>query len=89
MPNIHGIFFQMLEEITDKLSSMSCIRILSQATGAHFVGISELETGSVDSANIFQTVSPAIAFQYMSDTSLDTRLNIIFLNPPKKQKIKI
>ena len=77
MPNIHGIFFQMLEEITDKLSSMPCIRILSQATGAHFVGISELETGSVDSANIFQTVSPAIAFQYMSDTSLDTRLKII------------
>ena len=67
----------MLEEISGKLASMKCLRVLSQSggvggdpTAAHPspVSAADLESGSVDPARIFNTVSPAIAFQYVSET---------------------
>jgi hypothetical protein len=66
----------MLEEISGKLASMKCLRVLSQSGGGGgggedptaMVTAADLESGSVDPARIFNTVSPAIAFQYISET---------------------
>lgn len=69
--------YQMLEDINGKLSSMKCLRVLSQSAGggasssaapAAPVTAADLEAGSVEPARIFNTVSPAIAFQYVSET---------------------
>ena len=57
----------MLEELSSKLGKMDCIRVLSQAGDATPIPISRLEAGDITSDQIFQTVSPAIAFQYMSE----------------------
>jgi hypothetical protein len=65
----------MLEEISGKLASMKCLRVLSQSGGSGggedptaMVTAADLEAGNVDPARIFNTVSPAIAFQYISET---------------------
>jgi len=67
---IRGVF-QMLEEISGKLSNMDCIRVLSQTTNSVPVEISRLEAGDITPNQIFQTVSPAIAFQYITETAAD------------------
>ena len=63
----------MLEDISGKLRALPCIRLLSQADATSFVAISALEGGQVDPTAVFQTVSPAIAFQYTSEQSTDLR----------------
>ena len=57
----------MLEELSSKLGKMDCIRVLSQAGDSTPIPISRLEAGDITPDQIFQTVSPAIAFQYMSE----------------------
>ena len=64
----------MLEDISGKLRGMDCIRMLSQTDGSEFVKVCSLEAGEVEEDKVFQTVSPAIAFQYMTDTTQDMRL---------------
>ena len=68
--------FRMLETISDKLAAMPCLRLLSQASERKEIRISDLETGSVDKDFVFNTVSPALAFQYISETpsSLEGRV---------------
>jgi hypothetical protein len=66
----------MLEEISGKLASMKCLRVLSQSGGdatAPPVHAVDLEAGTVDPARIFNTVSPALAFQYVSENPPDLR----------------
>ena len=68
--------FRMLETISDKLAAMPCLRLLSQASERKEIRISDLETGSVDKDCVFNTVSPALAFQYISESpsSLEGRV---------------
>lgn len=68
--------FRMLETISDKLAAMPCLRLLSQASERKEIRISDLETGSVDKDFVFNTVSPALAFQYVSESpsSLEGRV---------------
>ena len=58
--------FQMLEDITDKLDSIASVRLLSQTGERRTVKISEVEAGEVEQDRMFSTVSPALAFQYIS-----------------------
>jgi len=67
---IRGVF-QMLEDITNRLRSLSCLRLLSQTGDRAFVPVSKLESGEVDAIDVFHTVSPALAFQYVSDSPPD------------------
>lgn len=67
---IRGVF-QMLEDITERLRSLSCLRLLSQTGEKTFVAVSGLEMGTVDASEVFHTVSPALAFQYVSDCPPD------------------
>lgn len=68
--------FQMLEDITDKLDSMGSVRLLSQAGERKTVKICEVEGGEVEQDRMFSTVSPALAFQYISPSppSLESRV---------------
>ena len=68
--------FQMLEDITEKLDSMASVRLLSQSGEKKTVKISEVEAGEVEQDRMFSTVSPALAFQYISPSppSLETRV---------------
>jgi len=68
--------FSLLEDISAKLSSMSSVRLLSQTEDKEDIKITALEAGEVDHSKVFNTVSPALAFQYISDCppSLDTRV---------------
>ena len=68
--------FTMLEDISTKLSSMTSVRLLSQTEDRDETKITDLESGTVSADKVFHTVSPALAFQYISDTppSLDTRV---------------
>ena len=66
----------MLEEISGKLGSMKCLRVLSQSGGyaaSPPVLAAHLEAGTLDPARIFNTVSPALAFQYVSENPPDLR----------------
>eukprot|EP00092_Neocalanus_flemingeri_P014901 GFUD01016093.1.p1 GENE.GFUD01016093.1~~GFUD01016093.1.p1 ORF type:complete len:800 (+),score=220.63 GFUD01016093.1:61-2460(+) len=67
---IRGVF-QMLEDITERLKSLTCLRLLSQTGDRTFAAVSGLETGDVDPSEVFHTVSPALAFQYVSDCPPD------------------
>merc|ERR1719219_3368880 len=55
---------------------MTSVRLLSQTEDRGDVKITALEAGEVDQGNVFNTVSPALAFQYVSDCppNLDTRV---------------
>ena len=68
--------FSLLEDISTKLSSMTSVRLLSQTEDRENVKIAALEAGEVDQGRVFNTVSPALAFQYISDCppNLDTRV---------------
>ena len=67
--------FSMLEDISAKLTTMESVRLLSQAEDRDTVAIGSLESGAVAHDAVFNTVSPALAFQYVSPSppSLDTR----------------
>jgi len=67
---IRGVF-QMLEDITERLKSLTCLRLLSQTGERKFVSVSGLETGEIQASEVFNTVSPALAFQYVSDNMVD------------------
>jgi len=67
---IRGVH-QMLEDVTARLSALSCLRLLSQAGDRPTVSVAGLEGGQVDPAEVFRTVSPALAFQYVSDLPPD------------------
>jgi len=67
---IRGVF-QMLEDITERLKSLTCLRLLSQTGERKFVSVSGLETGETQASEVFNTVSPALAFQYVSDNMGD------------------
>ena len=43
---------QMLEDVTDRLQSLSCLRLLSQTGERTFVSVSGLETGDVDPSQV-------------------------------------
>lgn len=62
---------RLLEVVTGRLSSMSCIRLLSQTGDRATVMVDQLETGQVDEELMFDTISPALAFQYVSDSPPD------------------
>jgi len=68
--------FTMLEDISSKLSSMTSVRLLSQNEERAEIKIAALEAGELSQEKIFHTVSPALAFQYISETppSLDSRV---------------
>ena len=68
--------FQMLEDITEKLESIASVRLLSQTGERRTVKISEVEAGEVEQDRMFSTVSPALAFQYISPSppSLEARV---------------
>ena len=57
----------MLEELTAKLDSLACIRLLSKLSTVETVSIARLEAGQLQPNQIFHTVSPALAFQYITD----------------------
>ena len=59
----------MLEELTGKLESMSCIRLLSKLNTVDTIPVHNLESGDIDPNQIFHTVSPALAFQFITDES--------------------
>jgi len=67
---IRGVF-QMLEDITERLKSLPCLRLLSQTGDKTFVPVTGLETGAINACEVFHTVSPALAFQYVSDSPPD------------------
>ena len=57
--------FSLLEDISAKLASMPCMRLLSQTEDKAQVSVSALEAGGVTSDLVFSTVSPALAFQVL------------------------
>lgn len=59
--------YEMLEELTAKLDSLACIRLLSKLSTVETVSIARLEAGQLQPNQIFHTVSPALAFQYITD----------------------
>ena len=63
--------FSLLEDISAKLASMPCMRLLSQAEDKAQVSVSALEAGGVTSDLVFSTVSPALAFQVMQNLTDD------------------
>ena len=73
--------FSLLEDISAKLASMPCMRLLSQTEDKAQVSVSALEAGSVTSDLVFSTVSPALAFQVMqnlTDDNLKTKIQLFF-----------
>ena len=66
----------MLENISSKLTSMESVRLLSHGQDQSSVSISSLESGAVAHDQMFNTVSPALAFQYIgpSPPDLETRV---------------
>ena len=74
--------FSLLEDISAKLASMPCMRLLSQTEDKAQVSVSALEAGGVTSDLVFSTVSPALAFQVMqnlTDDNLKTKIQLFFL----------
>jgi len=67
---VRGVF-SMLEEITSRLEALPCLRLLSQSGERKYVPVSTLESGSADSSQVFNTVSPALAFQYVTESPTD------------------
>ena len=63
--------FSLLEDISAKLASMPCMRLLSQTEDKAQVSVSALEAGGVTSDLVFSTVSPALAFQVMQNQTTD------------------
>jgi len=61
----------MLEQLSSGLSNMTGLRMLSQAGERTTVPVAGLESGEVEQGLVFNTVSPAIAFQYVSETPPD------------------
>jgi len=64
---VRGVF-SMLEEVTARLDSLSCLRLLSQTGERNAVKVAALEDGTATPEQVFQTVSPALAFQYVSQS---------------------
>jgi len=64
---VRGVF-SMLEEVTARLDSLSCLRLLSQTGERNAVKVAALEDGTATQEQVFQTVSPALAFQYVSQS---------------------
>merc|ERR1719189_2591782 len=62
---VRGVF-TMLEEVTARLENLSCLRLLSQTGERNAVKVAALEAGSIKPEQVFHTVSPALAFQYVS-----------------------
>merc|ERR1719270_1233850 len=62
---VKGVF-TMLEEVTARLENLSCLRLLSQTGERNAVKVAALEAGSIKPEQVFHTVSPALAFQYVS-----------------------
>ena len=63
--------FSLLEDISAKLASMPCMRLLSQTEDKAQVSVSALEAGGVTSDLVFSTVSPALAFQVLQNQTTD------------------
>merc|ERR1719481_631818 len=61
----------MLEQITAKLEALPCLRLLSQVGDRSLLKVATLEEGSFDPTQVFNTVSPALAFQYVSESPPD------------------
>jgi len=66
----------MLEDITEKLKSMPSLRLLSQTGDRSFVPVAKLEAGEAEPGEVFHTVSPALAFQYVSDHPPDLSIRV-------------
>ena len=59
--------FEMMEVLNNKMAEFSSIRILSQRPEQkEFINVQDVSKADFDMEKIFNTVSPALAFQYVS-----------------------
>ena len=66
--------FEMMEVLNHKMTEFSSLRILSQRPEQKvFVNVQDFAKEDFDVSNIFKTVSPALAFQYVSNNPPDVR----------------
>ena len=64
--------FEMMEVLNNKMAEFSSIRILSQRPEQkEFISVHEIAKVDFDLDQIFKTVSPALAFQYVSNSPPD------------------
>ena len=73
----------MMEVLNNKMSEFSSIRILSQRPEQReFINVQDVSKDDFDMDKIFNTVSPALAFQYVSNNppDLDSRVPDYFNN---------
>ena len=66
--------FEMMEVLNHKMTEFSSLRILSQRPEQKvFVNVQDFAKEDFDVSKIFKTVSPALAFQYVSNNPPDVR----------------
>ena len=64
--------FEMMEVLNNKMAEFSSIRILSQRPEQkEFVSVHDVAKADFDLDKVFKTVSPALAFQYVSNSPPD------------------
>jgi len=64
--------FEMMEVLNNKMAEFSSIRILSQRPEQkEFINVQDVSKADFDMEKIFNTVSPALAFQYVSTNPPD------------------
>ena len=64
--------FEMMEVLNNKMAEFSSIRILSQRPEQkEFINVQDVAKADFDMEKIFNTVSPALAFQYVSTNPPD------------------
>ena len=75
--------FEMMEVLNNKMAEFTSLRILSQRPESKdFVNVQDMTKADFDIDKMFRTVSPALAFQYVSNNppSLDNRVPDYFNN---------
>ena len=64
--------FEMMEVLNNKMSEFACIRILCQRPeNKDFINVQDVAKNDFDTDLVFKTVSPALAFQYVSNNAPD------------------
>lgn len=64
--------FEIMEVLNSKMSEFTCIRILSQRPEhKEFVNVQDVCKADFDVDQVYKTVSPALAFQYVSNSPPD------------------
>ena len=64
--------FEMMEVLNNKMAEFSSIRILSQRPEQkEFISVHDIAKVDFELDNVFKTVSPALAFQYVSNNPPD------------------